>query len=162
RRAKQLRRYAGEVRGRALDRPTRLQSSKHAEPPVRARGETALVVVVQQRLGADGNRDVEAPAHFEPVEGTRGDADDLDGMRREPDRLPQDRGAARVRALPERVAEYCARGTAGTIVRGSEQSSGGWTDAKDVEESAADPESVGRMACAVAGRRHVATVRQIE
>jgi hypothetical protein len=147
RRAEQVGGDRGKVRGRAVDRPA---------------GLAPLVVVVQERLGTDRQRDVEAAPHFDPVESTRGDADDDGPMTRERDRLPDGRRVSRVRALPERVAQHGARFAPAGVVGGAEQAARGGANAEDVEEPAAHPEAVGRVVSRVGRRARSGVCREIE
>src|SRR4029079_7189456 len=137
--------------------PSVTEAAEHAEEPGVALVDGAQGAA-RDRFGTDRRRDVERAADVDAEEAALRDAHDVERMTVEQDRPADDRGVAMKLRLPEGVAEHDARrGAALSIVSGSDQSACRGTNAKRVEEVAADPEAASDAR--LAARRQVEVPR---
>src|SRR6185437_10840757 len=84
-------------------------------------------------VGAEGDEELRPVADAQAEEAAVGDADDLEGMALERERLPHGARIAGITAVPESFAQHDGPGTAAIIVAGLEQPSGDGTDAQGPE-----------------------------
>ena len=127
-----------------IDALTGLQPHHHAQPPVRAAIERALLAA-DERLRAERDRDVERPADVDAKESRRRDADDRVGDALDRQRLADDVRRARVARLPVAVADDRDRpvgSAAAAVVRVGERAAENRRHAEHVEEAAARPHAV--------------------
>ena len=88
-----LRLYAADGGGAGIDRLFRLQPDYHAQPPIGSPIQRALLAP-HQRLGSEGDRDVESPSDFDAEELRWCDPDDRVRHALDRQRLAEDVGRA--------------------------------------------------------------------
>ena len=111
----------------------------------------------RRRVGAQRHGDVEVVAHVEPREPGRRDADDLERLSLEPQRLSDRAGTAAVFAPPERIAQHHrSRPASRPVVVAADQATVLRRQPQHVEVVAADEQDLGKPD--FAGRCEVETV----
>ena len=145
------RRHGVELGGRAFDGPSRLEAAHRGKPVAVAHVEQGFFLV-DDRLGANRNRDVEPATDLDTEKSGRRNADDRERIAVERDLATDDARVAVVFVLPECVADDCGlRAASAAIVFGGEQTANQRLRLEHFEKIAADEHAVRVARFAAAG-----------